>query len=206
MRATYKITDETKIVNGVTLHRIMALPGNRFAAPGTLGGWIEQEENLEDGAWVADNACVYGDAVIYGNTLVEDDSRVYGDAKIHGETEETLTLSFDTIIHGGDWTQEPYRSCGGLWTINISTPDTVRIGCRDYSFQKWKESYPAIIRVYRAEQINEDGVKECVDVYNTICRMYNKDEYTVDLESIIDSWKKERLKGIAEVATAIINV
>ena len=87
----------------MTLHRIRALPGNKFAATGTLGGWIEKEDNLLDGAWVADEACVYGDAVVFGNTLIEDTSQVYGDAKIHGETDEILILRFDTKVNGGNW-------------------------------------------------------------------------------------------------------
>ena len=180
----------------MTLHRIRALPGNKFAATGTLGGWIEKEDNLLDGAWVADEACVYGDAVVFGNTLIEDTSQVYGDAKIHGETDEILILSFDTKVHGGNWTEEPIRRIGGCdWTINPSSPDTVRIGCRDYSFERWKKSFPAIIRAYRSEQIDEKGVIECADAYNTICRRYGKESYMVDMAEILNTWHSERAKS-----------
>ena len=119
MRTTFKITNETKTVAGITLHQIMALPGNKFAISGTLGGWIEREENLSDGAWVADNACVSGNAEVFGNTLIEDDAQICGDAKIHGEAEEPLTISWDLKVHGGDWTEVPYYGSGAIWTINI---------------------------------------------------------------------------------------
>lgn len=181
MKTTYKLTNQTREVNGTTLRRIIALPGNKFAVAGTLGGWIEKEENLLDGAWVADEACVYGDAVVFGNTLIEDTSQVYGNARIHGEANEILTLSFDTKVHGGDWTEEPIRRIGVCdRTINPSSPDTVRIGCRDYSFEKWKKSFAAIIRAYRGEQIDEKGVMECVNAYNEICQIYGKIEHSVD--------------------------
>ena len=194
MRTTYKLTNQTKKVAGRILHRIIALPGNKFVTAGTLGGWIEKEENLLDGAWVADDACVYGDAVVFGNTLIEDNSRVYGSAQIHGETDEILTLSFDTKVHGGDWTKGLVRRIGYFWTINPSSPNTVRIGCRDYSFEKWRKSFPAIIRVYRGEQINEKGVMECVNAYNEICRTYGKEAYSVDLNEVLAVWRREKAR------------
>lgn len=204
MRTTFKITNETKTVAGVTLHRIKALSGNKFAISGTLGGWIEQEENLSDGAWVADNACVFGNAEVFGNTLIEDDAQIYGDAKIHGETEEPLIVSWDLKVHGGDWTEIPYYGSGAIWTINISSPDTVRIGCRDYSFEKWKKSFPAIIRTYRSEQIDENGVMECVDAYNMICCRYGKELYMVDMDKILNTWRGERVKAMAAIAAAVL--
>lgn len=56
----YKLTDETKTVGGVTLHRIQALKDFADIKAGELGGWVEKEENLShDGdAWVCDNANV----------------------------------------------------------------------------------------------------------------------------------------------------
>ena len=100
----YGFTKETKVVNGVTVHRIIALQDFYIAdskAPkkierGTLGGWIEKEENLEQEglAWVADDAVVYGNAVVSdaalicdkaevcGPTGIRDYARVYDSAKI----------------------------------------------------------------------------------------------------------------------------
>ena len=39
----YKLTDETKIINGVGLHRIVALCSFGNVTQGDLGGWIEKE-------------------------------------------------------------------------------------------------------------------------------------------------------------------
>lgn len=60
----YILTEETKEVRGVTLHRIKTLRDFDGINAGTLGGWIEREENLshEGDAFVWDNAEVWGDA------------------------------------------------------------------------------------------------------------------------------------------------
>ena len=62
----YELTSETKVINGVELHRIKALESFGRVEKGDLGGWIESEKNLsQDGdAWVDDNATVYGNAVV----------------------------------------------------------------------------------------------------------------------------------------------
>lgn len=204
MRTTYEIIGETKTVGDTGLHRIRALPGNKFAAPGTLGGWIEREENLEDGAWVADNACVFGDAVISGDALIEDDAQIYGNAKIHGDIGEPLTISWDLKVHGGEWTETPYYGSGAIWTINISSPDTVRIGCRDYTFEKWHRSFKAIMRVYRMEAIDKRGIVKCVEIYNRICNIYGKQKYAVDLKEVLEAYQQIRTQTALNAIQALI--
>ena len=65
----YELTSETKVINGLELHRIKAIESFGSVEKGELGGWIESEKNLsQDGdAWVFDNARVYGDAKVSGN-------------------------------------------------------------------------------------------------------------------------------------------
>ena len=60
----YEMTSETKIVNGVTLHRIKALISFGAIHEGDIGGFIEKEENLShDGdAWVCGDAEVCDNA------------------------------------------------------------------------------------------------------------------------------------------------
>lgn len=53
----YKLTAETKVVFGRTLHRIRALVAFGNVNAGELGGWIEKEDNLDH----------YGNAWVYGN-------------------------------------------------------------------------------------------------------------------------------------------
>lgn len=74
----YILTDETKEVDGVTLHRVKALADFANVKVGDLGGWIETEKNLsQDGdAWVCDSALVFGDARVCGNAYVCGDARV----------------------------------------------------------------------------------------------------------------------------------
>ena len=80
----YELTDETKIIDGHTLHRIRAvrdLPHQAIKA-GNLGGWIESVDNLIGDAWVNDEAKVYGNACVSGNARVYDDACICGDARI----------------------------------------------------------------------------------------------------------------------------
>ena len=72
----YKLTEETKVYFGRTLHRIVCVTAFANVAAGELGGWIENEKNLDQfgNAWVCGNAWVYGNAWVCGN------AEVYGNA------------------------------------------------------------------------------------------------------------------------------
>ena len=67
----YELTSETKVINGVELHRIKALKSFGNIKEGDLGGWIESEKNLsQDGnAWVGEDAMVYetADFIVFKN-------------------------------------------------------------------------------------------------------------------------------------------
>ena len=56
----YELTSETKVINGLELHRIKAIKSFGSVEKGELGGWIESEKNLsQDGdAWVYENTTV----------------------------------------------------------------------------------------------------------------------------------------------------
>lgn len=69
---TFEFTDDTLCVGGHILHRIIAvrdLPA-QGVHKGDRGGWVEQESNLSDDAWVYGNAAVYGDAQVCGDARV----------------------------------------------------------------------------------------------------------------------------------------
>lgn len=85
----YKLTDETKEVYGITLHRIEALRDFGGVKKGDKGGFVEKEANLsQDGnAWVGGNAEVYGDARVFGNARVSGDAWVYGNALVCGDAD-----------------------------------------------------------------------------------------------------------------------
>lgn len=86
MERKYVLTDETIEYSDHILHRIKAVKDFGIISAGTLGGYIENETNLDhDGkAWVNHNAKVYGNARIYGNARVSDIARVYGNAQVFG--------------------------------------------------------------------------------------------------------------------------
>ena len=134
----YELTNETIEVNGKTLRRIKAL---RYVdadcidevREGTLGGFIEKEENLshEGNCWIFDNAKVYDNAKIMGESTVHDnaevfdnaiiceESRICGNAKVYGnaKTEQACIICDDaqvfgdTIFKGGDLHDDAYVSC-----------------------------------------------------------------------------------------------
>ena len=80
----YEFTGETKIFECITLHRIRAIRSFGNVKSGDIGGWIENQINLdqESDAWVYDNAWVYGDALVSGDARVSGDALVFGDARV----------------------------------------------------------------------------------------------------------------------------
>ena len=68
----------------INLYRIRALKDFSDIKAGTLGGYVENEDNLShDGnAWIYGNAIVYGDVKVYGNSRVYDDAKIYGNARV----------------------------------------------------------------------------------------------------------------------------
>lgn len=83
----YRLTDESRTVNGVKCYRIEAIKDFGEIKTGDKGGYIEKESNLSQygNCWIYDNAVVYGAARIKGNGV-----KVSGEAKIYGE---------DTVIN-----------------------------------------------------------------------------------------------------------
>ena len=82
----YELTSETKVINGVELHRIKALKSFGSVEKGELGGWIESEQYLsQDGnAWVFDNAEVSGNVIVCDNATVGGNATVCGNATVSG--------------------------------------------------------------------------------------------------------------------------
>ena len=82
----YELTSETKKVCGYTLYRIKAVKDFKKIKAGTLGGWIEKEENLShDGlCWVTGNAYVTDNARVTDNAYVTGNARVTGNAWVAG--------------------------------------------------------------------------------------------------------------------------
>lgn len=110
----YKITKETKIFLGKTLHRIVCVTAFANVSAGDTGGWIESEKNLDQNgnAWVYDNALVYGDAQVYDNALVSGNARVYGNARV--EKIDDYTVLKNTWSSGRFFT---YTASNKKWAV-----------------------------------------------------------------------------------------
>ena len=100
----YELTSETKVINGVVLHRIKALNSFGNIKEGDLGGWIESEKNLsQDGdAWVSGNAKVYDNATVGGYAFIRGKATVFGNATIRGDAWvfDNATVSGNAIVSG----------------------------------------------------------------------------------------------------------
>ena len=118
MNKKYELTDETKEIGGITLHRIRALMDiSRYGVrAGDIGGWIEAESNLSQygDAWVSDDARVYGNAWVYGN------ARVFGDAEVSGNAEVKSIRDYAVFKNG--WSS-------GRWFTYTRSNRMWRVGC-----------------------------------------------------------------------------
>lgn len=97
----WTLTNEQKIASDqrTVLHRIQATKDFNYVfgidvVKGELGGWIENEYNLEGNSWVGDNAEVFGramviDSAVIDNAIVKDDARVVNDSCIAGNAQVT---------------------------------------------------------------------------------------------------------------------
>lgn len=98
MRKYEMLKDDTKIVDGVTVYRIVALKDFVDVEAGDKGGYIESESCLEQ-----EGTCwVYNDAVILGKSNLEQSARVYGKSVVKGNCYLTGDcLIFDNAVLDG---------------------------------------------------------------------------------------------------------
>ena len=102
--------------NGKTLYRIKALIDFGVVVAGSLGGYIEKEDNLTHtgNAWVYGDARVYGDAEVsgnarvYGDALVYDNAWVYGSAEVYGDA----LVYGNARVYGNAWVYGDARVYG----------------------------------------------------------------------------------------------
>ena len=111
----YELTNETKEIDGVVLHRIRSLKNFNDVKAGDLGGWIEKDNLSHNGnCWIYDNACVYGNAYVhnnahvYGNACVHDNAHVYDNAHIYGD----VYVYDNSYIYGNAYVYGNAHVCG----------------------------------------------------------------------------------------------
>jgi len=115
-RKKYELTNETKSIDNIVLHRIRALKDFGNVCKGDLGGWIEKEFNLSQdrNCWVYDDAEVSGDAKVFGNAQVYGHARVFEYAWVFGNAQvfEHAWVFGDAEVFGNAWV------CGNAWVYN----------------------------------------------------------------------------------------
>ena len=112
----YELTSETKVINGVELHRIKALKSFGNIKEGEFGGWIESEKNLSQ----------YGNAWVYGNAMAEENAWVGGTAKVCGDAtvcgDAKVRETSDYILFKNWWSSGRYFT----WT---RSNNKWKVGC-----------------------------------------------------------------------------
>ena len=146
MDMKYKLTDETRVVENITLHRIECVTAFSDVECGEKGGWIESEKNLSQSgdAWVYDNAMVFDNARVDDNATVRDSATVFDNSEVYGDATvcENATVYGDAEVGGDAWVSGDARvyenadfivfknwwSSGRYFTWTRSN-DMWRVGC-----------------------------------------------------------------------------
>ena len=137
----YKLTRETKVIDGVELHRIKALESFGNIEKGDLGGWIESEKNLSQygNAWVYEKATVDDNATVGGYAKVGGDAKVGGYAWVCGDAtvRGNATVGDNAIVYGNAVVSGNAKVGG---KARVGGDATVR-GKKDYIvFKNWWSS------------------------------------------------------------------
>ncbi|HPQ79708.1 MAG TPA: polymer-forming cytoskeletal protein, partial [Candidatus Dojkabacteria bacterium] len=67
----FELTSESKVDSfGGTLFRVKLTIDCKWGKAGDLGGWVQEDENIQGFAWVSDNAWVSGNAQVYGDAQI----------------------------------------------------------------------------------------------------------------------------------------
>lgn len=114
--------DEMKVVDdGKKLYRIIAVSDFGKVTAGSLGGFVESENNLsqEGNCWIADEAMVYGgariegdallieEAVVSGDVVITDNVVIEGDGKVQNKTGQCITIGDHMHIACGALIEAP---------------------------------------------------------------------------------------------------
>ena len=92
------------------------------------------------------------------NLSHECDAWASGNAKVCGNAR----------VYGGSWGKPPCYINGTRWSVNTSTPETVRIGCQDHTWHEWHDRYQEISREHNAD----DVLGEYILYFNLLCNLY----------------------------------
>ena len=141
MAKNWKIRKDLSIeVCGHKLFRIECTQDFKEIKAGTLGGYIEKEENLTGNAWVGDEARVGGSARVFGSACVCDEARVGDEAWVGGSACVCDSARvFGSARVYGDEIKNRYDICyisNRYYNITI-TPLHIKIGCQYHAQEAW---------------------------------------------------------------------
>lgn len=159
----YKLTDETKVVGNITLHRIECVTAFGDVECGAKGGWIESEKNLSQSgnAWVGENARVYEDAIVGGHATVRENATASGNATAYGNAEvdgdAMVFWNVDYIVFKNWWSSGRYFT----WT---RSNNKWKVGCFYGSGEE------LIVKAYKDSEISGREYERVVKYVNDILK------------------------------------
>lgn len=113
MNKKYELTEDTIVYRGKELHRIKALRDFGDVKKGSLGGFIESEDNLshEGDCWIYDDSFAYANSKVCDTSSIHgyskvcdcelyDNSEINGDSKINNVIMHNNSKIIDSTLYG----------------------------------------------------------------------------------------------------------
>ena len=147
MAKNWKIRKDLSIeVCGHTLFRIECTQDFKEIKAGTLGGYIEKEENLDGNAWVSGNAKVFGNAWVSGDKITNKDDICYISNRYYNITITPLHIKIGCQYHAQEawwnFTDEQIEKMDGESALNF--------------WKIWKEPLKQICDAMKKEKGEKD--------------------------------------------------
>ena len=140
--------DTITALNGKTLYRIKALIDFGVVVAGSLGGYIEKEDNLTH----TGNAWVYGDARVYGNARVSGDALVSGNDDLVWFSNVGTEQGTLTVYKSKDGSLLATRGCFS------GTVDEFLAKSAEVHNERIKREYRLLIEVAKSRLLGESYV------------------------------------------------
>jgi len=137
------ITDDAEMFGDASLYNHATLHGSAVMC---------NDSAMYNNTEMFDHAQLYGSASLFGNAMIcdnaimrdsaslHDNSRAFGNAELCG----IANLRYTAFVMSGIWNITPLQISGSKHFLNISSPTTIKIGCKNNSIEDWLANYPEI--------------------------------------------------------------
>jgi len=163
------------------LRRIIALRDipSTGVEKGDLGGLLKKYHNLSQkgDCWIYRHARVFGYAQVFEHAQVYEQAWVYGHARVHGQAqvfEDARVHGYARVygharVYGGSWTCTPLQIIGGKFTVQVSSPTEISIGCQTRTVGWWRneENWAEMVE---DESITNEEVEELRDAFEYVAK------------------------------------